>query len=293
MRRTSFRIGILGIVYFAISLAAAPIAEAQTELAKTDANIRHATRKVASSDLSTVQNHPLWPALELAVGCYKHIRKNVRDYSCSVVRRERVNGKLQEREFIAAKVRHLDLLRVRHQPFSVYMFFLQPNRGQECLYVAGENDGDMLVRNGGKRFAFVTTKISPTSDTAMLGNRYPLTEFGMENLVRRLIEVVKEDIRINAETEVEFFNDATVDGRGCTGVRVTHPVYNSQLRFHTATVFMDNELQVPVHYEAYDWPQQEGGEPRLLEQYTYRDIKLNVGFSKRDFDSSNPNYNVK
>ena len=144
-----------------------------------------------------------------------------------------------------------------------------------------------------RRFSFVTAKISPESDSAMAGNRYPITEFGFENLVKRLIEVVNEDIGFDAETDVEFFNDASIDGRSCTGVRVTHPTRDSRLRFHQATVFVDNQLKVPVHYEAYDWPKNPGGKPVLLEQYTYRDIKANVGYTDRDFDPANPNYKVQ
>jgi hypothetical protein len=213
-----------------------------------------------------------------------------------MIRRERVNGKLRSLEFMSAKVRHR---RTRNGeiaiPFGVYLKVLAPSnvRGREVLYVEGMNDGDMLVRNGGTRFAFITTKINPNSDTAMSDNRYPLTEFGFENLVKRLIEVVKEDIRFGADTEVEFFNNATIDDRSCTGVLVTHPTYDSRLRFHKASVFVDNELKVPVRYEAYDWPKEKGGEPVLLEQYTYRDIKLNVGYTDRDFDASNPKYKVK
>lgn len=271
-------------------------AEDNVELARSDRNQLRTAKKIITLDRAVAERHALWPALELAVDCYTHIRRDVRDYSCQVVRRERIHGKLQPREFMAAKVRHA---RTRQGktivPFSVYLKVLAPDRikGREILFVSGQHDGDMIVRNGGKRFAFVTTKIRPTSDTAMADNRYPLTEFGFENLVRRLIDVVKEEIRIGAESEVQFFNDAKVDGRRCTGVVVSHPTYDSRLRFYRASVFMDNELRVPVHYEAYDWPEEADGEPILLEQYTYRDIRLNVRFTDEDFDRENPRYKLR
>ena len=186
---------ILGLV---ICFASTSQLSAQTKLASSETSIRRSTRKIATHDPNTLREHPLWPALELAVSSYKHIRRNVRDYSCDLVRQERVHGELLDREFMTAKVRQR---RTRNGkvavPFGVYLKVLAPTKvkGREVLYVEGANDGDMLVRNGGKRFAFVTTKISPTSDTAMNGNRYPLTEFGLENLVKRLIEVVQEDIK--------------------------------------------------------------------------------------------------
>lgn len=262
----------------------------------TSFNSRHTASKIPVAPSSELKRHPLWPALEMAIESYKHMRRDVHDYSCTTIRKERVNGVLRDREFMTAKVRHRRTRGGQEVvPFSVYLKVLGPKkvRGREVLYVAGQNDGEMLVRKGGTRFAFVTAKISPLSEAAMNGNRYPLTEFGMENLVLRLIEVVKEDMRLDVETKVEFFQDAKVDGRSCTGVRVTHPDFNQRVRFHTATVFVDNELKVPVHYEAYDWPKEDGGEPILLEQYTYRDIKLNQGFSNADFDASNPAYKVQ
>ena len=61
-------------------------------------------------------------------------------------------------------------------------------------------------------------------------------------------------------------------------------------RFNKALVFVDDELNIPVRYEAYDWPATQGGQPQLLEEYTYTDIKLNNGFTDADFDENNPNY---
>ena len=270
-------------------------AQTRVQLAKGDSGLRYTARKVSSVDRQVAEQHPLWPALELAVDSYKHIRKHVRDYSCTVVRRERVNGRLMDHEYLTAKVRHQ---RSRNGkvviPFGVYLKVLGPSKvkGREILYVDGQNDGDMLVKNGGKRFAFVTTKISPTSDTAMHGNRYPLTEFGIENLVKRLIENTKDEIALGIETKVRFFHDAKIDGRKCTGIEVSHPSYDPELMFQMARVFVDAELRVPVHYEAYGWSEN-GSEPELLEQYTYRDIRLNVGYTDRDFDPSNPNYGVQ
>ena len=268
----------------------------EEKLAKSDVVERHLVRRAITLDRATAEKHPLWPALEMAVGSYRNIRRHVRDYSCTLVRQERVRGVLQAPELMSAKVRHQ---RSRNgkvvMPFAVYLNVKAPSKvkGREVLFVDGQNDGMMLVRKGGKRFSFVTTRIAPTSATAMASNRYPLTEFGFENLVKRLIQVVKEDMTISTDTQVEFYSDAKIDGRSCTAVKVVHPQYDERLRFHSATVFVDNELDVPVHYEAYDWPNERGGDPVLLEQYTYRNIKLNVGFTDYDFDPANKNYRVQ
>jgi hypothetical protein len=120
-----------------------------------------------------------------------------------------------------------------------------------------------------------------------------VTEFGFENLIRRLIEVAREEIANNCVCQVKFFRDAKVNGRVCTGLEVTHPQFDERLRFHQAKVFMDRQWQIPIHYEAHDWPREAGGEPLLLEQYTYTDIQLNIGLDDEDFDHANPKYRLR
>ncbi len=72
-----------------------------------------------------------------------------------------------------------------------------------------------------------------------------------------------------------------------------HPVPRRNFLFHLARIFVDDELGVPVRYEAYDWPREPGGAPELIEEYTYLDLKLNNGFTEADFDVRNPNYAFK
>jgi hypothetical protein len=38
-------------------------------------------------------------------------------------------------------------------------------------------------------------------------------------------------------------------------------------------------------------PKRSGGEPELHEEYTYLNVKTNVGLKDIDFDVSNPKYN--
>ena len=54
-------------------------------------------------------------------------------------------------------------------------------------------------------------------------------------------------------------------------------------RFGTPSIFVDDELRIPIRIEGYDWPQREGDQPRLLEEYTYTRLRLNVGLTDADF----------
>jgi hypothetical protein len=58
-----------------------------------------------------------------------------------------------------------------------------------------------------------------------------------------------------------------------------------------AQVFMDDEWKIPVRYAAYGWPNKAGGEMDVIEEYTYQNIKINVGLTDKDFDVANSDYN--
>jgi hypothetical protein len=71
-------------------------------------------------------------------------------------------------------------------------------------------------------------------------------------------------------------------------VQVVHPIARQNFKFHAARLFFDNELGVPIHFDAYSWPVKEGGEPQLEESYTYaKNLKVNNSLTARDFDANN------
>lgn len=238
--------------------------------------------------------HPLIPVLQTAKGLLQRMEQ-VEDYTCTIVKRERIGNELRGHEWISMKLRHERVQGGRVQtPFGVYLGFLGPDEvaGREVLYGPDLYGGKMIVRRGGLRFAYVTVSIAPEGDLAMQDNRYPITEIGLKNLLKRLIEVGEEDLQ-HGECEVQYFSNAKIDGRTCTAVRITHPVRRPHFRYHRAEIFVDDQLQVPVRYASYDWPEQEGGPPQLLEEYTYTNLQFNVGLTDRDFDYRNPAYEFR
>ena len=228
--------------------------------------------------------HPLIPAIALAKSGLESIDATIKDYSCTMVKREQVGGALGEHQYI--------FLKIRHEPFSVYMRFLAPEevKDQEVIWVAGHNDGNMLAHAGsGVRAMIGTVSLKPDSMVAMDSQRYPITEIGVRNLASRLVEVAEHDAQFG-ECDVNFFPGAKVNGRVCTCIQVTNPVPRRNFRFHLARVFIDDEMKIPVRFEAYDWPPVAGQQPVLMEEYTYMNVKLNNGFTDLDFDVKNTAY---
>ncbi len=223
------------------------------------------------------------PALRWARQGLGQIEK-IHDYSATLVKRERLGNRLGDYEHMFVKV--------RHQPFSVYMYFLAPSakKGQECIYVAGANNGKMWAHGVGiKQTIFGTVSLEPDGVVAMEGERYPLTELGILNLTHRLVQVAEQDVKY-AECEVTYFKGAKINDRVCTCVQVMHPKPRRNFLFHLARIYVDDQLNVPVRYEAYEWPRRPNGKPELIEEYTYLNLKLNNGFTDADFDTQNKDY---
>lgn len=248
--------------------------------------------KAELSGQTPIKNHPLRRALAYAQAAHKVARESVDDFTCTLIKREQVNGYLREPQFLSAAVRSGQSEGQQVAvPYSVYLHFLKPAKvaGRKVVYVDGKNGGKMLVRNGGKRFNYVTVKVDPFGETALEDTPVPITELGFETQTASIIDLLQDNMRrdpLAENTKVAFYKGAKVGSRVCTRISVVHPKQDKGLEFHKAEVFIDNELQLPIHIQAYGWPTAEGKDPPLLAEYTYSDLKINVGLSDADFDPS-------
>ncbi len=243
---------------------------------------------LASSNSSL---EPLDRALDLARQGLDLIRTDIRDYTAIMVKRERINGVIKDAEFMQVKIRN------RREdegiPFSIYMKFLKPTsvKGREVIWIENHNDNKLIAHEAGL-MGSITANLDPNGFLAMRGNRYPIYEAGIENLVAKLLEKGERDRKLGG-AEVKFFEDTKINGRKCTLIQVKHDEQKPPLEFHICRVFIDDELRVPIRYAGYGWPKTEGAKPTLEEEYTYLNIKLNVGLTDKDFDPKNPEYNYR
>ncbi|TWU41977.1 DUF1571 domain-containing protein [Novipirellula artificiosorum] len=238
--------------------------------------------------------HPLDRALEMARDGLETCREDIKDYTAILVKRERVGNSLGGHEYMFAKVRNRKVQNGKIvQPLSVYLSFLKPSsiKGREVIYVENQNDGNIVAHEGGFKGRFLpTVSVPPDGMLAMRGQRYPMTEIGVENLIVKLIERGEQARQMPGVT-CEFRKNARVKDRTCTVLHVTQPLKTPNAEFHQAQVFMDDAVNVPIRYVAYDWPRQAGGPLEVLEEYTYLDLKVNVGLTDADFNPYNPAYN--
>jgi hypothetical protein len=179
-------------------------------------------------------------------------------------------------------------MKVRHQPFSVYMYFNQPFQGREVLFVDGQNDNEMLVLEcGWKRRVMGQMQLDPNGMLAMRGQKYPITRVGIRNLIAEAISFAEADTKF-AECQLTSNPNTKIDDRPTTLIQIEHPVPRREFRAYITRIFLDNELRVPIHYDAYMWPETAGQTPPLEESYTYRNMKINTDLTANDFDPKNP-----
>jgi hypothetical protein len=236
---------------------------------------------------------PIDQALEVALRGKAHIAANIRDYKALLVKRERIDGELNEPEFISVKVRNRNSTDGVNVPLSIYMRFLKPKDvcGRECIWVEGREESRIVAHDSGLR-GVITVRLDPDGAMAMKGNRYPIYDAGIQNLVDKLIDRAKREGQFD-DTEVEFVEGTKINGRTCTLIQVKHPEQRPEYDFYLAQIFIDDELQIPIRYAAYSWPLEEGGEPVLEEEYTYLRLELNVGLTDEDFNPDNPEYEFR
>ena len=130
-----------------------------------------ATAPVAPFDLTQQPGeHPFMPCLRVMRGSLGTLDQRIADYSATFTKVERLNGTLGDPQQMQ--------VRVRHRPFSIYMKFVQPNPGQEVLYVENQNDGKLVALASGWKRRIGKLNLDPNGAMAMRDQRYPITKAG-------------------------------------------------------------------------------------------------------------------
>ncbi len=229
------------------------------------------------------QEHPLKKAIAIA---RESIRKMeaLGDYQADLIKKEVVGKKALTQQM---------KIKIRHKPFSVYMYYQTPTelKGREVLFVEGKNNGNLLAHGTSTLEKLVgTVKLRPNSNTAMQDNRHPITKIGLLRTTEELIKQWQTESQYG-ETEVKYYPDAKIDNIACKVVESSHPRPRKQFKFQKTRLWIDAKTGLPIRVEQFGFPRDPKAKAPLVEQYTYRNLKPNLGLTDRDFDKTNPRYN--
>lgn len=290
------RISSAGLVALASCFAddcrADDAAKTKTKPAAPAATHPATSVRPASSEKAARSVHPLSAVIDYARREQEYMKQTVRNFTCRLVKRERINGYLQDMHYLDMEVREpLSLDDRAAQPLSIYLHFLGPQNvaGRKVVYVEGQNENKMLVRNGGRHFDYVVVAVDPDGENAREETLVPIIDIGFDRLLNRMIEVLERHRTVDpagTNSKVERIAGAKINGRVCTIVRVTHPQAQPGLEFHMANVYVDDELHAPLRVDYSSWPKNPGSPAPLIAEYTYTDLKFNVNLPPNAFSRS-------
>jgi hypothetical protein len=233
----------------------------------------------AATPIEVPEDHPLKPAVDLAEESLAAMEE-VTDYTAVFSKREMLGSRLTTQVME---------MKFRHQPFSVYFKFRGPEAGREVIFVNGRNRGNLLVHETGVAALAGTITIAPTAPEVMKNTRHPITQAGIYNLVATVAQQWRTESRFG-EVEVKTFPNAKLGDVPCIAVQTTHPQPRREFKFHMTRLYIERDRKLPVRVEQFGWPRNGGDKPPLIEEYTYSDVRTNVGLTDLDFDHRNQAY---
>lgn len=211
--------------------------------------------------------------------------QTVKNYTCTFYKQNRKNNKLYPLETMFQKF--------RKKPFSVYLKWVKdPHEGQETLYVQGKNKNRIKAHKGGI-LGVINVNLDPKGSTAMKGNRHPITEAGMGNTLK----IIRQDFALakkNNEGEITDEGMKTYFGMKLHCFLAKMPAKKvkkglnktnkNQYYAAISEVCIDQKIGLPTFVQI--WTAQK----KLLEKYVYKNMRLNVGLTDKDFDPDNDAY---
>lgn len=224
--------------------------------------------------------HPLVAAIRIARQSVGRIAAHP-GYSCVFAKKEVVDDHMIEQTIA---------LKVRHNPFSVYMYFREPRAGREVIFVEGKNENRLLVHETGLASLIGTLALAPEDPRVRAENRHPITKAGIVRTVEAQMAIWESE-RQYGETEVRYFEDAKLGEMVCKVVESNHPQPRKQFAFQTTRLWIDVKTGYPVRLQQYAFPKKQGTKGPLVEDYSFTELKTDVELTDRDFDVENPAYN--
>jgi hypothetical protein len=205
--------------------------------------------------------------------CLRRYKREVKGYTLTFEKQERINKKLQPTEVIAATY--------RQEPFSVLMRWEKGARlADAILYVEGQNQekvgGEMksmlLVHPSGVAGRLIPfVKREPEGQEALQSSRYTIKGFGLEQGMLLTWNSWKR-VQKEGELHIDYLGVVNVKEAGnrpCYKVRRTGYKQPEEDGITELTIYVDKETWLQVGSEL------KGKENQWIAKYYFRDIRIN------------------
>ena len=203
----------------------------------------------------------------------RYDQQAIRGYRLTMQKQERIDGQLHSLEVIDVAF--------RAHPYSVFMRWREgASQADRALYVAGQNDGKMLVHPTGLIGRLVSVAaIDPEGSRAREAGRYSIKDFGLKKTLERTLKDWKS-AREKGTLRVKYLGVRKLGPAGdrpCYTLRRTYPKPDVE-GITEVTVYIDRQTWFQVGTVLL------GQDKTLIGEYVYRDIHLNPKFQPDQFE---------
>jgi len=213
----------------------------------------------------------------------KLLLERTSDYSAQFKRQERIAGSLLDPQAMN--------LKVRHEPFSLYMKWTEGDKGRQLIYVQGQNENKVLVQIGGMAGRLTgALAMSPDDHRILAESRYPATSAGLLELTKIILTHHETNLERGTGVVSEIRDGESFDNRPCflTTLVYENPTVNAD--YYKSLILIDKELCVPVNVKNFTWINGQApatdDEESLIESYSYTGLRINTQLSDNDFEKS-------
>lgn len=204
-------------------------------------------------------------------------------YTSTFRMQESLNGDLKDPQEID--------LRVRNEPFGAYLKWRSSKK--EVLFPSEAGSGKLRVHYNGIKGLLGDVTLNPDSALARTEGRHPVTDIGILNLAKLLLEYRERDLS-QPGVKLTRAPGESIGDRPCDCYIAEYADTSVEPTFRKAVYHIDRELSIPLSFRGYGWAEDEnaGDEAALLERYEYHDVEF-ANFSDTDFDYRNEAYSFK
>jgi len=207
--------------------------------------------------------------------CLTRYDREVKGYSLTMQKQERIQGKLQPREVIEVHFKHGPAA----NGHSVFMRWVEGARlAARVLYVDGENDNKMLVKPAGVG-GFLTVTRDPDGLDARRSGRYTVKEFGLRFGLQGTLDSYRTARKDDA-LHVEYLGRRKIKEAGdreCIVLKRTRYKKPEEEGVTEQTIYIDTESWLLVGTI------RKGDKGQLFGEYFFRNIRLNPESDRDQF----------
>ncbi len=204
-------------------------------------------------------------------------------YTSTFRMQECLNGSLRD-------LQEIDL-RVRNEPFGAHLKWRTSKK--EVLFPSEAGSEKLRVHYNGIKGLLGDVTVNPDSALARTEGRHPVTDLGILNLAKLILEYRERDLS-QPGVKLTRAPGESIGDRPCDCYIAEYADTSIEPTFRKAVYHIDRELSIPLSFRGYGWAEGENvaNEATLLERYEYHDVKF-ANFSDADFDYRNEAYSFK